>query len=123
MNQPLNLAIAIGVSLLLSTSIVLVLARPLRSLLEQLCPGGGGARWWLSFSAVMLYVTPLMFTIWVAGTLVAPEPVSVVRGALGASLFGSFAALLVIGLQIPRDPNRDRDPNRGADPARDRGRW
>jgi hypothetical protein len=106
MNQPLNLAIAIGVSLLLSTLIVLVLASPLRSLLEQLCPSLDGARWWLSFSAVMLYVTPLMFTIWVCGTLVAPDPVGIVRGALGASLFGSFAALLVIGLQIPRNRGR-----------------
>jgi hypothetical protein len=30
-----------------------------------------------------------------------------VRGARGAALFGSFAALLVIGLQIPRDRNRN----------------
>jgi hypothetical protein len=108
MSQWPNLAVAIGVSLTVSTCIVLVLARPLRSLLEQMCPSGDGARWWFSFTAVMLYVTPLMFAIWATGTIAAADPVAIVRGALGASLFGTFAALLVIGQQIPRDRERDR---------------
>jgi hypothetical protein len=108
MSQLPNLAVALSVSLLLSTCIVLVLARPLRSVLAELCPSSEAVRWWVSFTAVMLYVTPLMFTIWMAGALATADLVNVVRGALGAALFGAFAALLVIGQQIARDRNRAR---------------
>ena len=56
----------------------------------------------MSFTTVMLYVTPLLFTLLFLGTLIAADVVNIVRTALAASLFGTFAALLVVGYQIAR---------------------
>ena len=102
MSQLPALSIAVTVSLFLSTSISVVMMRPLRGVLNQLCPGGDATRFWMSFTTVMLYVTPLLFTLLFLGTLIAADVVNIVRTALAASLFGSFAALLVVGYQIAR---------------------
>jgi hypothetical protein len=102
MSQLPALSIAVTVSLFLSTSISVVMMRPLRGVLTQLCPGSDATRFWMSFTTVMLYVTPLLFTLLFLGTVIAADVVNIVRTALAASLFGSFAALLVVGYQIAR---------------------
>ena len=102
MSQLVALSIAVTVSLFLSTSISVVMMRPLRGVLNQLCPGSDATRFWMSFTTVMLYVTPLLFTLLFLGTVIAADVVNIVRTALAASLFGSFAALLVVGYQIAR---------------------
>jgi len=102
MSQLLALSIEVTVSLFLSTSISVVMIRPLRGVLNQLCPGSDATRFWMSFTTVMLYVTPLLFTLLFLGTVIVADVVNIVRTALAASLFGSFAALLVVGYQIAR---------------------
>lgn len=102
MNTLLALAIAGVVSLALSTAIVTVIMKPLRAILGQLCPGSDATGFWVSFTTVMLYVTPLMFTMLFEATVSVPELVNIVRTALAAGLFGAFAALLVVGYQIAR---------------------
>jgi hypothetical protein len=37
--------------------------RPLRKVLNQLCPGSDATSFWMSFTTVMLYVTPLLVTV------------------------------------------------------------
>jgi spore maturation protein SpmB len=101
-SQLLALSIAVTVSLFLSTSISVVMMTPLRGVLNQLCPGSGATSFWMSFTTVMLYVTPLLFTLLFLGTVIVTNMVNIVRTALAASLFGSFAALLVVGYQIAR---------------------
>ena len=54
----------------------------------------------------MLYVTQLLVTLLFLGTVIVADVVNIVRTALAASLFGSFAALLVVGYQIARGPPR-----------------
>jgi hypothetical protein len=108
MSELPNLGLAMAVSLLLSTLVVLVLAKPLRAILGQLCPGTGATHFWVSFTAVMLYITPLMFAVWSNQSYPNLGPASIVRTALGASLFGTFAALLVVAYQIVR--NRPSTP-------------
>ena len=102
MSQLLALSVAVTVSLFLSTSISVVMMKPLRGVLDQLCPGGHATSFWISFTTVMLYVTPLLFTLLFLGTAMVPDVVSIVRRALAAALFGTFAALLVVGYQIAR---------------------
>ena len=102
MSPILALTISVIVSLFLSTSISVVMMKPLRGVLNQLCPGSDATRFWMSFTAVMLYVTPLLFTLLFLATVMGANLVSIVRTALAASLFGSFAALLVVGYQIAR---------------------
>lgn len=102
MTQLLALSIAVVVSLFLSTLISVVMRKPLRGVLNQLCPGSDATSFWMSFTTVMLYVTPLLFTLLFLATVTAADVVNIVRTALAASLFGSFAALLVVGYQIAR---------------------
>jgi hypothetical protein len=101
-NPLLALSIAIGVSLLLSTIVALVMTEPLRGVLKQLCLDSNASAFWIPFTTVMFYVTPLLFTMPFEGTLVAPDLVNIVRTALASSLFGAFAALLVVGYPISR---------------------
>jgi hypothetical protein len=94
------LALAIVVSLTLSTFIVFVMTKPLRAVLQQLCPRGDAITFWMSFTTVMFYIAPLLFTLLFESTIIVPDLVNVVRTGLASSLFGSFAALLVVGYQI-----------------------
>jgi hypothetical protein len=101
-NQLLALSIAISVSLVLSTIVAVVMTEPLRGVLKQLCLDSNASAFWIPFTTVMFYVTPLLFTMLFEGTVVPPDLVSIVRTALASSLFGSFAALLAVGYQFSR---------------------
>jgi hypothetical protein len=100
MTASVALFVVVLVSLLVSTVIVLILTRPLRLVLSQLCPGSNATTFWVSFTATMLYVAPLLFAVLFPTISANPLFVDVVRAALAASLAGAFAALLVIGYQV-----------------------
>ena len=102
MSQILALFIAISVSLVLSTIVAVVMTGPLRGVLKQLCLDSNASAFWIPFTTVMFYVTPLLFTMLFEGAVLAPDLVNTVRTALASSLFGAFAALLVVGYQISR---------------------
>jgi len=102
MNQMSCLALAVTVSLILSTVISVVMTEPLRGVLKQLCLVGDSSQFWIPFTIVMMYVTPLFFTMLFESTVVAPNVANTLRTALASSLFGAFAALLVVGYQIAR---------------------
>jgi hypothetical protein len=89
----------VSLSLVISSALVAAIAKPLRALLEHLCPGVNAASFWVAFTAVMLYITPLLFAAWTVDTNLY-SVVKIVKAALSAELFGAFAALLVIGYQI-----------------------
>jgi hypothetical protein len=95
------LGLAIAVSLTFSTIIAVAIREPLRRVLRQLCLDGSGSDFWISFTTVMLYITPLLFTLLFANVLLM-DLVDTLRTALASSLAGGFAALLVVGYQISR---------------------
>jgi hypothetical protein len=107
-SQMLALSIAIGVSLVLSSIVAAVMTAPLRGVLKQLCLDSNSGAFWIPFTTVMFYVTPLLFTMLFEDPAAAPDLVKVVRSALASSLFGAFAALLVVGYQISRARPRTR---------------
>ena len=102
MSQISALALAIIVSLTLSTIVAVVMMEPLRGALKQLCLDRNSTVFWIPFTTVMFYVTPLLFTMLFEGAAVPPDLVNIVKTALASSLFGTFAALLVVGYQISR---------------------
>ena len=102
MNPILALSIAISVSLALSTIVVIVMTDPLRGVLKQLCLGNEASAFWMPFTTVMFYIAPLLFTLLFESTVIPPDLVSIIRTALASSLFGAFAALLVVGYQLSR---------------------
>jgi hypothetical protein len=96
-----TLALAVVVSVSFSTIIALVITEPLRTILRQLCLEGNASAFWVSFTNVMLYITPLLFAVQFANVH-NPNLVETLQTALSSSLFGGFAALLVVGYQISR---------------------
>jgi hypothetical protein len=101
MENIIAFAVAIIVSLTFSTIVALVITGPLRSILRQLCLEGNASAFWVSFTNIMLYITPLLFTV-LSANVWCPVLVNTLKSALTASLFGGFAALLVVGIQISR---------------------
>jgi hypothetical protein len=96
-----SLVIAVLVSLGFSTLVAVVITAPLRTVLKQLCVDGSASAFWVSFTNVMLYITPLLFSVTFANVW-CPVLVDTLKTALISSLFGGFAALLVVGYQIAR---------------------
>ena len=99
MEELISLITAIAVSLLVSTAILLAIVKPLRQMLAQLCKDGESTSFWVSFTAVMLYVAPLFFAVFWTPILQI-TPVHALRTALTSALFGAFASLLVVGYKI-----------------------
>jgi hypothetical protein len=89
----------VSLSLVISSVLVVSIAKPLRALLSHLCPGVDTAAFWVAFTAVMLFITPLLFAALTVDTT-NPSAVGIAKAALSAELFGAFAALLVIGYQL-----------------------
>jgi len=102
MDQLSLLALAISVSVIVSTIVTVVMTDPLRIVLRQLCLDSNATAFWVPFTTIIFYVTPLLFTMLFEGALLVPNWVNSLRTALTASLFGCFAALLVVGYQIAR---------------------
>ena len=95
------LALAVIVSLSFSSIVAVVITEPLRTILRQLCVEGNASAFWVSFTNVMLYITPLLFAVQFANVHNS-SLVETLQTALSSSLFGGFAALLVVGIQISR---------------------
>jgi hypothetical protein len=102
MNPLLALALAISVSLTISGIVTVAMTEPLRIVLRQLCLDSHSTAFWIPFTTVMFFVTPLLFTMVFESAVIVPDLVLTLRTALAASLFGCFAALLVVGYQIAR---------------------
>jgi hypothetical protein len=99
MQELYSLLIAVAVSLLVSTVILLALARPLRQILGQLCKGGESTAFWVAFTSVMLYAAPLFFAVmWTP--IFHSTSIHAVRTALIATLFGAIGGLLIVGYKI-----------------------
>jgi hypothetical protein len=95
-----SFTVAIGISLLLSTGIVIVIYRPLRVLLEELCPSRAGTRFWWTFSVLLLYLTPLLGSLMGFEWVPDYPTLRIVRTSIISSLLASVIALLAIGWQL-----------------------
>jgi hypothetical protein len=121
------LGIALFVSLALSTILVVVLTRPLRLVLTTLCERSEGVSFWVAFTSLMLYLTPLLVTVVRSGgSYLEFAPIAeVVRASLSAAVIGALLALLPVAWQIsqarPRSLSSPSQPH-GNGFARDTAR-
>ncbi len=99
MNELFSLVSAVAVSLVVSTVILLVIVKPLRQILAQLCKNGESTSFWVAFTIVMLFATPLFFSVlWTP--LYHESAVFALRAAMLASLFGAIAGLAIVGFRL-----------------------
>ena len=111
-----SLLVAIAVSVGVSTIVVIALRGPLSSVLESLCEGAEGVRFWAVFTVLMLYITPLFFALLFAVPGVGGEAGVTLSQAftrsLSSVLGGLLVALLAVGWQISRLSRRVSLPPR-----------
>jgi hypothetical protein len=101
--------VGIGITLLMSLTIVIYLMNPLRKILAELCGTRERADFWLAFSNVALTLTPLIFA-----ASCTPDPrgnlVIEIATQLKWSFIGLLTALMITGWVIsrfiPRQPGR-----------------
>ena len=98
------MAIAITISACISTLIVAGLMTPLRAVLRRSCSGPEGENFWMRFTVLMLYLSPLLialvFGVPYSNVLPQLDAGQLAQRVLSAALFGAFAALGGIGLRM-----------------------
>lgn len=93
------LLVAVAVSLLVSTAILVAIVKPLRRVLGMLCRDGESTPFWIAFTIVMLYIAPLFLAVLWTPVFEASF-VLAARAALAWALFGTFIGMAVIGMRI-----------------------
>ncbi len=89
----------IFLSLTLSSIVLLVLATPLRKLLEDLSHSKEQAFFWLAYTRTMLYISPLLMVILV-GALADAEGLAHIKVTLISALGGLLLGLMIIGRKM-----------------------
>ena len=120
------LAIAVLISLALSTVLSLAIFGPLRMLLQRACPGGEAVVFWERFMLIMLFLSPLFVSIvWglpPPSAMPSEEAGSVVQHLISTGLVGAFLAMLGMGFWVSALVRRMSLP--GATPRpRDKEIW
>ncbi len=92
------------ISILISLSVILLLSRPLKSALIDLCPTDTQAFFWLAYTRTMLLVSPLLLVLFINSTHKG-DTFSDLRSAMIAALTGLLIGLIIIGrkMYIPVD--------------------
>lgn len=100
-----NLAI-FGMEVVLCSSMSFALVRllksQLRNILEEICGSATRAEFWVMFTQLMLFISPLLIVTFFTKTAdrVNPNPVAFLQETLFRSLLGDFIALSMIGYVI-----------------------
>jgi len=104
MNELSLLFLEAFISILASITIILLLSRPLKAALLDLCPSETQAGFWLAYTRTMLLVSPLLLVIFINSTHKG-DMFSDLRSALIAALAGLLLGLIIIGkkMYIPVD--------------------
>ncbi|ANF80746.1 hypothetical protein A3K93_00095 [Acinetobacter sp. NCu2D-2] len=103
--------IEVVIALVLSGVTVFLITSVLRDLLVDLCGDLIRAKFWERFSIIMLFITPLMFVLFFGVSFDADAADhTVVKRALGWSLFGIFCAILAMAFQVSKFIPSDKVP-------------
>ena len=103
MNDIELLAIELVIGLILSGITIAVLYKPLTELLIDICGTEIRAKFWVTYSNIMLVFAPLLSEMMFgkSGHL-SQASFLFFKTAFGCALFGIFASLVIIGMQINR---------------------
>lgn len=94
----LELLLSAGASLL----VLRILARPLIKTLQRICPDDASAGFWLSYTQVMLVITPLILVLLMDIFSRYSTPEDSLRMTLLASLGGLLLGLYRVGANLGR---------------------
>ena len=86
-------------SLTLSSIVLLIIATPLRKLIQNLCHSDEQAYFWLAYTRTMLFISPLLMVILV-GALANAEGLAHIKVVLISALAGLLLGLMIIGRKI-----------------------
>jgi len=110
----LQLIIAAGLTLGLTSIVALVIRRPLFGVLQLICGTDVAARFWTTFAAVLLVMGPLFLVFTAAGG--ALNLADFVRRAVYLVSFGVIGAFMVMGAAVMMSaPSRALSERRAAD--------
>ena len=92
------------ISLIASITIMLLISKPLKAALIDLCPTEKQASFWLAYTRTMLLISPLLLVLFINSTHKG-DTFSDLRSAFIAALTGLLIGLIVIGrkMYIPVD--------------------
>jgi hypothetical protein len=98
------LALCMFISLAMAATLFVAISAPLRAFIAKMCPGPEGVGFWLRFTIVMLFLSPLFvsvsFGLPPTVQLKVLEVGEVVQRAVTASLVGAFLAMVGIGFWV-----------------------
>jgi hypothetical protein len=90
----------ISISLVLSLLTLLVLSKPLINILEDLCPTQKQAAFWLVYTRVMLFISPLLLVLIVSVMAKSNNEIESIKISLIAALAGLLLGMLIVGKKI-----------------------
>lgn len=110
-NSVLILTLEMFLSLSISAVVLYLLQPVLQALLNELCHGQIHARFWSTFTRLMLLIAPLLVVLLYSHSLSAEEidTARVIRDSLLHILMGEFIGLLTVGVILLRFTRRDLD--------------
>ena len=101
--------IEVLICLLISLVVIYLLTPVLRNVLTDGCGTAARAEFWVTFTQLMLVVSPLLLVIYFAptGAAVHPNLAEAIQDTLFLSLLGDFVALSMIGKVMWRSVTSD----------------
>jgi len=93
-------AIEISISLVLSIIVLMVLSKPLVNILEDLCPTKKQAAFWLVYTRVMLFLSPLLLVLFTSIMSKPNNDIDSIKISLIAALSGLVLGTLIVGKKI-----------------------
>lgn len=111
-----QLAVAAALTLGLTSAVAAIISRPLFAVLQLVCGTDVGARFWTTFSAILLVMGPLFLVFTAAGGAV--NLADFVRRAVYLVSFGVIGAFCIMGLAVMMSaPSRASAERRAAEAA------
>lgn len=92
-----NVGIVIGLTVLMSSAVTILLWRPLNTLLTGICGTGDRAHFWTVYSALFLFLLPLLV---VTATPIGGDVARFVRLSVFFAACGVSLALVAVGYAI-----------------------
>ena len=92
-------AYEVFLSLILSTIVLLIIATPLKKMLQNVCQSNEQALFWVAYTRTMLFISPLLMVILV-GLLADAHGLMHIKVTLISALGGLVFGLMVIGRKM-----------------------
>ena len=110
-----QLAIALGLTLTLSLTVASVMRRPLYAILQFICGTDPGARFWTTYSSVILVIGPMFLVS--LGSFGSANLADFVRRTTMLISLGLIVTVAIMGLAVRlcgKQPTRPVQPDRAA---------